>query len=150
MTEDVPAGFRPARLPAPFIEGNGPMFWRDEDGYLILGIRVEPRHTNAGGTLHGGMLMTLVDMQLNSSLNYQLDTGLFIPTVSINVDFLAPAVAGDWVQGRTEVLKRGGSTVFTDCRIIKQDGTLIARAAGIFKLPRNGDPNALDPKELFK
>lgn len=150
MDTMIPAGFRPARLPAPFIEGNGPLYWRAEDGYLILGFQVESRHTNAGATLHGGMLMTLVDMQLNSALNYQLDTGLFIPTVSVNVDFLAPAIVGDWVQGRTEILKRGGSTVFTDCRISKLDGTLIARAAGIFKLPRHGDPDALDPKELFQ
>lgn len=145
----VPEGFRPARMPAPFIEANGPLYWRDDGGYLVFGIRVEPRHTNAAGTLHGGMLMTLVDMQLNSALNYQLGTGLFIPTVAITVDFIAPAVVGDWVQGRTEILRRGGSTVFTDGRIAKEDGTLLARASGIFRLPKGGDEHALDPGKVF-
>ena len=149
-SHEVPAGFRPANMPAGFIEANGPLFWKDQDGYLIFGIRIEPRHTNAAGNLHGGMLMTFVDMQLNSALNYQLETGLFIPTVSVTVDFLNPAFVGEWIQGRTEILKRGGSTVFCECRIAKEDGTLIGRASGIFKLPRNGDPNALNPKDLFR
>jgi len=148
---DAPAGFRQTNMPSPFVVENGPLYHKVEDGHLLMGFRVEARHTNAAGGLHGGMLMTLIDMQLNSALNYQLDTAQFIPTVAVTVDFIAPAVIGDWVQGRTEVLKRGRSTVFTDCRIIRGNGDLIARGSGIFKVsdrPDN-DTDTLDPKELF-
>lgn len=148
---DAPAGFRQTNIPSPFIVENGPLYHKVEDGYLLMGLRVEERHTNAAGGLHGGMLMTLIDMQLNSALNYQLDTAQFIPTVAVTVDFIAPAVIGDWVQGRTEVLKRGRSTVFTDCRIIRGNGDLIARGSGIFKVSDRPDneTDTLDPKELF-
>lgn len=146
-----PDGFRETNMPSPFIVENGPLYHKAEDGYLLMGIRVEERHTNAAGGLHGGMLMTLIDMQLNSALNYQLNTAQFIPTVAVTVDFIAPAVVGDWVQGRTEVLKRGRSTVFTDCRITKEDGTLVARGSGIFKISDRPDNenDTLDPKEMF-
>lgn len=149
---DIPAGFRQAFIHAPFVEANGPFYWRDEDGGLVLGFRVQQRHTNTAGNLHGGMLMTLVDMQLNCALNYQLDTDVFIPTVAASIDFLAPASAGDWVEGRTEVLKRGGSTVFADGRIRRGDGELIARASGIFKLAGRSSSGKyiFDPKEVFR
>lgn len=148
---DAPSGFRRTNMPSPFVVENGPLYHKVEDGYLLMGFRVEERHTNAAGGLHGGMLMTLIDMQLNSALNYQLDTAQFIPTVAVTVDFIAPAVIGDWVQGRTEVLKRGRSTVFTDCRIIRGNGDLIARGSGIFKVSDRPDneTDTLDPKELF-
>lgn len=148
---DAPSGFRRTNMPSPFVVENGPLYHKVEDGYLLMGLRVEERHTNAAGGLHGGMLMTLIDMQLNSALNYQLDTAQFIPTVAVTVDFIAPAVIGDWVQGRTEVLKRGRSTVFTDCRIIRENGDLIARGSGIFKVSDRPDneTDTLDPKELF-
>ncbi|PJK29832.1 PaaI family thioesterase [Minwuia thermotolerans] len=145
---DIPEGFRPARIPAPFVEANGPLYWRDLDGGLSLGFRVERRHTNAAGNLHGGMLMTMVDMQLNCALNYQLDTAQFIPTVAANIDFLAPANIGDWVEGRTEILRRGGRTVFADCRIRRGDGELLARANGIFKLG-GSEYGTFDPRAAF-
>lgn len=147
----APEGFRQTNMPSPFVVENGPLHHKVEDGYLLMGIRVEERHTNAAGGLHGGMLMTLIDMQLNSALNYQLDTAKFIPTVAVTVDFIAPALVGEWVQGKTEVLKRGRSTVFTDCRITKEDGTLVARGNGIFKIPDRPDneTDTLDPKEMF-
>lgn len=147
----IPEGFRRARIPAPFVEASGPFYWRDEAGALVLGFRVENRHTNTAGNLHGGMLMTLVDMQLNCALNYQLDIEAFIPTVAANIDFLAPATTGDWVEGRTEILRSGGRTVFADGRIMRGDGELIARCSGIFKLSRaNGNEGAIfDPRAAF-
>jgi len=148
---EVPEGFRETSIPSPFIVANGPLYHKVQDGFLLMGFRVEARHTNAADGLHGGMLMSFVDMQLNSALNYQLDTAKFIPTVALTVDFIAPAQIGDWVQGRTEVLKRGRSTIFCDGRVILEDGTLIARASGIFKIANRPDneTDSLNPKEMF-
>ncbi|ANK80449.1 MAG: hypothetical protein TEF_06300 [Rhizobiales bacterium NRL2] len=145
---DIPEGFRPARIPAPFVEASGPFHWRDADGDLILGFRVEKRHLNTAGNLHGGMLMTLVDMQLNCALSYQLDTDQFIPTMAATIDFLAPAAEGDWVEGRTEILRRGKRTIFADCRIRRGDGELMARASGIFKLG-GSEYGTFDPRAAF-
>ena len=151
MAFDIPEGFRVTDIRSPFAADNGPLYYKVEDGYLLMGFRVEKRHTNAADGLHGGMLMTMIDMQLNSALNYQLDTAQFIPTVAITVDFIAPATIGDWVQGRTEVLRRGRSTVFTDCRIVKNDGVLIARGSGIFKVADRPDNenDTLHPRKIF-
>ena len=48
-----------------FEEAAGPFYWRqDADGRVRCAFRAEAKHTNAGGRLHGGSLMTLADMAL--------------------------------------------------------------------------------------
>ena len=61
---EPPAGFRRVKIPGNFITLDGPMYARLEAGKFISGFHVEPRHDNATGVCQGGMLMTLVDMQL--------------------------------------------------------------------------------------
>ena len=36
-----PDGFRETNMPSPFIVENGPLYHKAEDGYLLMGIRVE-------------------------------------------------------------------------------------------------------------
>ena len=59
----LPAGFTQMRMSTnPFIDMIGPLYGRMEDERFVLGVRVETRHCNPGGTCHGGMVMTLADM----------------------------------------------------------------------------------------
>lgn len=146
---DVPEGFRPADLPSPFVVENGPLYWKDEDGKLVFGLRIEKRHTNAADTAHGGLIMTMIDMQMNMAINYQCKIERFIPTVSANVDFISAAPLGSWMEGRTEILRQGKRTVFTDCRITLQDGTLVARGAGVFTIPHEGQVGELILDDMF-
>ncbi|MAG96136.1 MAG: PaaI family thioesterase [Alphaproteobacteria bacterium] len=148
VSADVPTGFRPIRIPGGFVGVNGPLHGRLQDGCLHLGFRVEERHLNAAMMCHGGMLMMVADLQLAVAAVVQSSVGPFLPTINLSVDFVAPAHAGDWVHGQTEVVKTTRSLTFAQGSLMI-DGSTILRASGIFKNPNRPDWK-LDIESLFE
>lgn len=137
----VPEGFRPVRLGGEFIAHNGPLLARLLDGRVQLGFRVEPRHTNPLGICHGGMLATFADMLIPCAAMYH--PGLeprFLPTISLQVDYMGSARLGCWVQGEAQVLRSTRNMVFGQA-LISCDGETAVRVSGVFKQgPLMGDP----------
>jgi uncharacterized protein (TIGR00369 family) len=133
--ETAPAGFTSLRLsqPGSFIELNGPLFGKREGNRLVMGFRVEPRHCNPANVCHGAMLLALADMLIGPGVEFEVQTGKFLPTISISADFMAPAPLGAWVEGRADALKVTASLLFAQC-LITADGTPALRASGITKL----------------
>jgi uncharacterized protein (TIGR00369 family) len=131
----VPAGFGVLALPGKFIAANGPLYFRHEGGIVQLGFRVEARHTNAMEICHGGMMASFCDMLLPvASLRLRPELGnRFLPTVSLQIDYLAPAALGSWVQGETEVLRVTRTLIFAQA-LISADGEPAARASAILKI----------------
>ena len=136
----VPEGFRPRDLGRGFIEVVGPLYYRRAPGTdrhrpISLGFRVEQRHCNPAGTCHGGMLATFVDMLLpvTASATCEAVHGLYLPTISLQVDYLAGAPLGSWLQGDGELLRATRNMVFVQ-GLLTADGTPVARASGIFKV----------------
>ena len=66
MTDtNPPEGFRPLFRTSPFLEHNGPFFYRENaDGTFLVGLRIQPKHANARDIAHGGILMTMCDIAL--------------------------------------------------------------------------------------
>ncbi len=130
----VPDGFTEMRPYGGFHKLTGPMFMARRGDNIVIGLRVEDRHGNAIATLHGGMLMTLVDTALTLAAGRAAPKGQFAITQGISADFLSAARAGDWIEAEVEVLKAGRSTITLDCRVRKDgmDGKLLMRANGTF------------------
>lgn len=133
----------------PFLAHNGPLYARLEDGRLQLGFRVEERHTNPLKICHGGMLATFADMLLPCVIIYEPGhERRFLPTISLQVDYLAQAELGAWVQGEGEVLRRTRSIVFAQ-GLVTSGGVPAMRISGIFKLgPPIDDGRGHDPLRL--
>lgn len=131
----VPAGFAPLPIPGEFIGINGPIYLRREGGTVQIGFRVERRHTNVMEILHGGMMATFCDMLLPiCTLRQRPELGpRFLPTVSLQIDYLAPVALGSWVQGETEVLRVTRTLIFAQ-GLVSADGEPAARASGILKI----------------
>lgn len=134
-TADVPAGFKPFRSQRGFIGVNGPLFLRRDGDQFRLGFRVEPRHCNPMGNCHGGMLATFADMLLPigaitlvKELHHR-----FLPTVSLQLDFIAPARLGDWVEGEMQVLRTTRQMVFAQ-GLVRSGDVLALRCSGVFKI----------------
>ena len=136
----VPEGFVPMRMPTnPFIDGIGPLYGRLEGERFVLGIRIERRHCNPGGTCHGGMVMTLADMLLLMGSNIEGGVNRYFTTVNVTCDFIAPAPEGVWVEGRMQVLRVARSLVFAQGLFTTGD-TVMARCSGILKPVSDPDP----------
>jgi uncharacterized protein (TIGR00369 family) len=131
----APDGFTPLRLsqPGSFVEVIGPLFGKREGNKLVMGFRVELRHCNPASVCHGGMMLALADMLIGPGAEFEVQTGKFLPTISISADFLAPAPLGAWVEGRAEALKTTGNFLFAQC-LVTADGSPALRASGIMKL----------------
>lgn len=146
-TLPAPPGFEPLHFSGGFVVVNGPLYLRRDGAALQLGFRVEQRHCNSMGVCHGGMLATFCDMLLPiSMLHKSAQIGRrFLPTIGLQVDFLAPAKLGAWVQGEAEPLRTTRSLVFGQ-GLVTADGGIAVRCSGVFKLgPPWGDaaPEAL-------
>ena len=131
---DIPAGFVLAAAGSGFASRNATFYGQWANERLLLGFRVEEQHTNLGGVLHGGMLATFADTLLPYAAMYQALGGRrFLPTISLQIDYLAPAAIGAWVQGSADVLRMTRNMLFMQA-IISADDTPIARVSGIFKI----------------
>ena len=147
---DIPAGFRVARMGGPFIALAGPLYARLEGGRLLMGFRVQQQHSNPLGMCHGGMLATFADMLMPMAAMYQVaGERRFLPTISLQLDYLAPAPLGAWVQGEADILRTTRNLIFAQ-GLVKADGAPALRVSGIFKQgPLIGDGTDRDPLKLL-
>ena len=132
---DPPPGFRRFPAQAGFIGVNGPLWFLHEDGRFRLGFHVEPRHCNPMGICHGGMLSTFADMlmPIGAALTVPELRRRFLPTVSLQVDFMRPAREGEWVEGETQVLRTTRQMVFAQ-GVVQSGGETALRCSGVFKI----------------
>lgn len=108
--------------------------WARLDGDApVLGFRVLPHHCNPRKVCHGGLMMTFFDFLLPTLSRF--DDGAddsFTPTISVTTNFLAPALLGEWLEGRARTLRRTNGLVFVDGVVSNRD-LVVAQASGIFK-----------------
>ncbi|HSW07404.1 PaaI family thioesterase [Aquabacterium sp.] len=131
----IPPGFQPATMGGDFIGHVGPFYIYHEGDVVLMGFRVEKRHTNPFEICHGGMLASFADMLLPITVHRKSkEVGhRFLPTISLQVDYLAPAALGAWVQGEAQVLRATRSIVFVQ-GTVTADGAPCMRVSGIFKI----------------
>jgi uncharacterized protein (TIGR00369 family) len=101
---------------------------------------------NPAGGLHGGMMMTVADLVGTMGGGTLVGLRKFLPTVSMTFDFVAPAKAGDWVEGRAEVVRQTRSLLFTNIYLTVDEEKFL-RASQIAKIP-SGDGLAFGKARL--
>ncbi len=129
----IPQGFVPVKLGSTFATHCGPLHARWHAGKLQVGFIVQPHQTNPGEHCHGGMLSLFADVVLSSAAQYQTDIPRqFLPTISLQLDFMNGAPLGHWVQGSADILQVTRNLVISQ-GLITCAGTTVARASGVFK-----------------
>ena len=131
-----PAGFEPLFRTSPFLETIGPLFYRKDTDGFVIGLRVLPKHANARGGAHGGLLMTLLDIALGYRAALSQDPPANLTTANLTADFAGGATVGDWVEAHVDVHKVGGRLAFANC-YLKVGEERIVHASAVFA--RTGD-----------
>ncbi len=132
---DIPAGFRLIAFEGvTFNSAVGPFYIKRDEREIVLGFRAEQRHCNPAGIVHGGMLMTVADMTAGfcTAMNAKIDK--FMPTVNMTFDFVASGNVGDWIEGRSEIMKITRSLAFATVDL-SAAGNRLLRASCIMKIP---------------
>jgi uncharacterized protein (TIGR00369 family) len=128
---ELPAGFRPLLRTSPALELIGPLYGRGEGGRLEIGLRVEQKHCNARGTVHGGILATLADVALGYAMSFSTEPPTAAVTANLSLDFAGSARIGDWLQTQVDIQKLGSRLAFANC-YITAGGERIVRASAVF------------------
>jgi acyl-coenzyme A thioesterase 13 len=127
-----PPGFEPLFRSSPFLDTVGPFFYRKEpDGGFILGVRILPKHANARGSAHGGLLLTLIDVALGYRAALSEKPPAPLITASVCADFVGAPKVGDWVEAHVDVQKVGGRLAFANAFLVV-DGERLVRASAVF------------------
>ena len=132
MTTPDPAhdGWKPRTLPG-FYGVVGPLWTKKEPAGWAYGLLAEERHLNPAGIVHGGMLCTLLDHAL-STIAWEAHGRKPCVTIAFDVQFVAPASAGDFVVARGEIVRR--TTTLTFMRgVLAVCESSIAAASAILK-----------------
>ncbi len=143
MAMDIPPGFEPiGRLcTSPFLEQIGPLYFRRQDKNLVLGLRVGKTHTNARGTAHGGLLVTMADVALGYQLAFSQDPPIGATTANMSADFMGGANLGDWLEAHVETQQIGSRMAYANCYLTVGEKR-IARVSAVFlrsgDLPKSG------------
>jgi uncharacterized protein (TIGR00369 family) len=90
---------------------NGPFWHRmEDDGAIRCAFRVEKKHLNGAGNVHGGCFMAFADYCLFAIAGPVLEGPAV--TVAFSGEFLDAAREGELIEGTGQVTRAGGSLIF--------------------------------------
>ncbi len=110
----------------------GPLWTRREEGAWAYGFLAEPKHANAAGIVHGGMLATLMDHAL-SAIAWEACERRPCLTVQLDMQYLSAVRPGKLVEARGRIVRRTSSLVFLQGELTAE-GEAIAAASAILKV----------------
>lgn len=108
----------------------GPVWLNRTGGGYCL--KVEARHCNALGVMHGGAMATFADAQMIADSTHDYDIARHTPTITLSIDYLAPAPMGAWLLLTGRVLRKTRTLIFTEAAVMT-DGALVARSNAIYR-----------------
>lgn len=134
MTSPVspPPGYTETKLIDPFEIYVGPVFERGVESAKRYALRVDERHINMRGVVHGGMLMTFADAALGQAAWALTDHA---PSVTLNMQthFLRNAKAGDLIEVVPELTRRTRALLFIRGAFMVAGDTIMT-AQSVWKL----------------
>ena len=100
-----------------------------ERGAMTVELDPELRHYNPLGTVHGGVLSTLLDTAAGCSVHSTLKPGEGYTSLDLTVKFLRPVtVDSGRLRAEGSVLQRGRRTALAQAQIFDGSGKLVAHA----------------------
>ena len=95
------------------------------DSHAEMKVSIDDCHLNYMGTVHGGLISTLVDTVCFFPKPL-LPSGLKLATVDLHVSYIRTAGKGDTLTARSELLHLGGRTARLSVGVTDQDRNLVA------------------------
>jgi uncharacterized protein (TIGR00369 family) len=96
-------------------------------GSARLSLPVTPELTNSFGTVHGGAIMSLLDVALCTAARTLHPDSTGVMTIDLSTSFIGGG-SGERLIAEARVLKDGRSMSFVEGEARNADGTLVAKA----------------------
>ena len=114
----------------PFVELLGFELVAFDDGHSELAYAARPDHLNSFSVVHGGVVMTLLDVAMATAAR-SVDKDMGVVTIEMKTTFMQPARGRLAAKGR--LMHRTATMGFTEASIFDADGRACAHATGTFK-----------------
>jgi acyl-coenzyme A thioesterase 13 len=127
---DRPEGYEPLFRTSPFLDATGPYFYKklDQGGFTVA-LKVLEKHTNASGTIHGGLVATLADVSLGYFTAMSQTPPLRMMTTNLSIDFVGTAKVGEWVESHVSIVKVGNRLAFANALITANEAPIASTTA---------------------
>jgi uncharacterized protein (TIGR00369 family) len=111
---------------------------------MVIALKLDERHMNPNGVLHGGVLMTLIDEASGGAVaaSRGLEVMAQAPhaTIELNVSFLSGGRPGDEIECEGRVLRIGRSVAFAEAEVRRRGrGDVIAKGRATFAIIQRRD-----------
>ncbi|NHC23831.1 PaaI family thioesterase [Nocardioides sp. IC4_145] len=115
--------------PAPIAETLGMVDFDGEPGSISVALEPEHRHYNPLGTVHGGVISTMLDTAAGCSVHSTLAAGEGYTSLDLTVKFLRPAtVESGRLRAVGKVVHRGRRTALAEAQLFDARDRLVAHA----------------------
>jgi uncharacterized protein (TIGR00369 family) len=106
---------------------------RPKDGWVRIGFEGKPEFCNPAGFIQGGILSAMLDDTMGPAVFIMTDGRLYTATISMTVNFLAPAKVG-LIVGEANVTQIGKTIAFVEAKLTAGDGALLAASTASARL----------------
>jgi len=99
-------------------------------GLVVFDYEPREEHYNALGTVHGGIVTTILDAAMSCAVHSELESGIAYATVELKTSFVRPvtlAVGPLRAEGR--VVHAGSRIATAEAKLLDGDGTLYATSS---------------------
>jgi len=128
MIDRIRSAVRGEVPPAPVSELIGFKLAEVEPGRAVIHLEATVRHSNPMGTLHGGILCDIADAAMGIAYASTLDEDESFTTLELKINFLKP-VWNSKLVATGRVVKRGKTVGMTECDVVDEKGSLVARSS---------------------
>jgi uncharacterized protein (TIGR00369 family) len=127
--EQLRAAFEGTLPPPPIAETIGMDGWSLAEGSVSVSLTPQHRHYNPLGTVHGGVLSTLLDTAAACSVHSTLAPGEAYTSLDLTVKFLRPVTVDTGrITATGRVIQRGRRTALAEAQLHDEAGKLLAHA----------------------
>src|SRR3979409_239315 len=98
---------------------------RPREGWVRIGFDGKAEFCNPAGFIQGGILSAMLDDTMGPAVFIMTDGKLYTATITMTVNFLAPAKVGP-IVGEAEVTQIGKTIAFVEARLTAADGVVLA------------------------
>jgi uncharacterized protein (TIGR00369 family) len=128
--------------PPPILQLVGGTGFEVEEGKVTVFMPAQEFHYNPLGTVHGGIIATLLDTAAGCTVHSTLPAGVGYTSLDLMTRFIKPVtVASGLLRCEGAIINRGRRTAAAESRLLDERGTLLAHATStclLFDLPTVG------------
>ncbi|MGZ5874134.1 MAG: PaaI family thioesterase [Bradyrhizobium sp.] len=106
---------------------------RPEQGWIRIGFDGKREFCNPAGFIQGGILGAMLDDTMGPAVFVMTDGRLYTATITMTVNFLAPAKVGR-IVGEANVTQLGKTVAFVEGRLTAEDGSVLVTATASARL----------------